>query len=294
MSAPGVGGRRRHHRYRHKVGSPGNLWALPKSANRALHDTVGEEKFDQLLKWMQDSDGERVWARKRWSITEDEVERFIKVDRLLNDKETIDEAMEIFASLVDERTTRLLNETLERFPLVKRFAAGEDAPASDPTVSRADYRDALDLKVGDREMRGWEKKDAKKRLKERVKDLTASITTALGERAVAVTNWTYNGSNDRAASHVLVTLTGGRGVELMFPWTQETGTVVAVKAYPDLGRRSGKGLYPDFAGIPIGPSWSSTDTDIVSRFITAVDRLETAHPAPLVSSESPRTGIAPA
>ncbi|WP_298040580.1 DUF262 domain-containing protein [uncultured Microbacterium sp.] len=277
MSAPGVGGRRRHHKYRHKVGAPGNLWALPASANRALQDTSGLAKFERLEQWMSESAGERVWERARWSISEEEVAKFISVDRLLDDKKTIDTAMEIFAKLVDSRTLRMLDEAFARFPNAKKFAAAEDAPASVPTASRADYRAALALTVGDPLMRDWEPSDAKQRLKERVRDLVVPITEALGD--LPVDTWTYAGTGTHAASHVLVAMPGGRGIELMLTWTRKDGTIVAAKAYPNDKYRSGKHLYPDFAEISIGCSWTDPDAEIVARFVETVSALEAAHPA---------------
>lgn len=291
MSAPGAGNRRRHHKYRHKVASPGNQWALPSSANRALQDTVGKAKFDRLEQWMNESDGERVWPRERWSITADEVEQFIEVDRLLNDKATIDRAMKIFADLVDARTIRMLDEALVRFPRVRAFAAAADAPASDPTVPRADYRDALSLNVGDPEMRDWEKKDAKKRLRERIDDLAAPVTATLGEHAVAVKKWTYTRDKPHAASHLVITLAGERCIELMFKWAATDGTVIEVKAYPE---GAGGDLYPDFAETPLGLSWTATDAEIIAGFVAEVDRLERVQPPESISSAPPRTGSVPA
>ena len=142
----GKTGRRCHHPDRRLVNSAGNLWALGARANRSLKDTPPERKFAKLDEWLQSPGaGHALWERDRWSLTDDEIKRFIDVDHLLNeDPESINRGMEIFRDLVTARTARLLDDALARFPQSRLFAADAAVYAGDPTT-RHDFLDALHL-----------------------------------------------------------------------------------------------------------------------------------------------------
>lgn len=280
MWIPGQGSRRRHHPGRKLVNTPGNFWALPIYANRALQDTVGQAKFDRLEAWMNESEGVLVWARDKWSIKPEEVANFIAVDQLLKDPATIDEGMRIFAETVTGRTMRLLEGALSRFPLVTAFASSKDGASVTPTTGRYDYRDALELQVGDPELRAWDARDVKNRLKERAQSLEVLLQERLAERKVLAGSriWTYDRRKHGEASHVVLELIGGNCIELMLRWTTDGGARIDVKAYPDKNRTSGSGLYPDFVDYPLGVVWTSSDEEVVGSFVAEIQRLEDAHP----------------
>lgn len=132
MWAPGSG-RRRHHPDRRLVNTAGNLWALHASTNRSLQDTLPKPKFALLRAWDADpATRERVWERARWSLSDAEIDGFIHVDELLDDDPAhIDQATNLFATLVVGRTSRLLDEALERFPQARLFAPDADVLPTD-------------------------------------------------------------------------------------------------------------------------------------------------------------------
>lgn len=132
-------GRRMHHPYRRFVNSVGNLWALDLGTNRALQDTPPRAKLDQLLASVGKNDPYVIWPRDRWSLTDDDVEGFIAVDRGLTEAaESIDRAMTLFRDLVTRRANHLLDGALEKFPETKLFAADTEIPAADPSTVRRD------------------------------------------------------------------------------------------------------------------------------------------------------------
>lgn len=280
MTTPGKGGRRRHHPDRRYINSTGNFWALPLSANRQLRDLSGRAKFDRLEQWMWESEGVRVWSRDRWSIEPAEVEHFIEVDRLLKDRETIDDAMRLFVQTASARAMRLFDDALERFPRIREFASGENADVVSPSAGRYDYRDALQLRSGDPDMRGWERSRAKRRLVERATALLAALESRLRTtgQLVSAGLWRSRGQNEWLRAHVVLQLTGGNCIELILRWSFEEGARFEVKAYPLGSPSSGKGLYSDFRDQPLGVAWSSTEIDVLARFEGEIERLESAHP----------------
>lgn len=123
---------RRHHPGRRFVNAAGNFWALNYSANRSLKDLPGAEKFRRLFEWLESDRGHEVWPRDRWSLTDDEINAHIEVDRLLDgDPANIASAMDIFEEIVNGRTQRLWDEALDRFPMVGDFAADSSVLGSD-------------------------------------------------------------------------------------------------------------------------------------------------------------------
>lgn len=132
-------GRRMHHPHRRFVNSVGNLWALDLGTNRALQDTPPNVKLERLLNSVGKNDPYVIWSRDRWSLTDEDVEGFIAVDRgLTEDAESIDRAMALFRDLVTRRANHLLDGALEKFPETKLFAADTEIPAADPSTVRRD------------------------------------------------------------------------------------------------------------------------------------------------------------
>jgi hypothetical protein len=135
----------KHHPKRGLVNSAGNMWGLDSGANQSLQDTPPARKFDILAEW-QKVGTYPVWARDQWSITEDEVKRFIEVDQLLNDDAaSVNAAMELFDSLVTKRADRLLDQALTVFPEARLFSA--DA-LIDPTDASPESLDRLADSLG--------------------------------------------------------------------------------------------------------------------------------------------------
>ncbi len=132
-------GRRMHHPYRRLVNSVGNLWALDLGTNRALQDTPPIVKMDRLAASVGTNSPYVIWPRDRWSLTDDDVERFIAVDEgLTDDAESIDRAMTVFRDLVTVRAERLLDDALRQFPESRLFAADADVSPADPSTVRRD------------------------------------------------------------------------------------------------------------------------------------------------------------
>lgn len=278
MWAPGAAKRRRHHPDRRLVNTTGNFWALPASANRALGRIVGEPKFKLLREWMADSDGERVWTRDRWAMTDEEVVNFIQVDHLLNDDpESIEAAMRLFRSTVMGRTRRLFDDALARFPMVREFAADPDAPKYDASPLQPDYRAALGLKSGDPDLRLLSKGEVKSTFKKRARELRDVIEPLLHASGVYADSWLWNNSagNRACAAFELV---GGNCIELFLQWDSGRGAYFAVKAYPSRRRPNAPHLYPEFDHIVLDARWTDTDEHVAQRFMAAVERLEYTHP----------------
>lgn len=281
MTIPGQSGRRRHHPDRHLVNSTGNFWALTSSANRSLKDMVGREKFDRLLYWVRGESGHRVWEKERWSITPEEIESFVFVDqKLRGGPEEVDEAMRIFKSTVTARSRRLLDEAVAQFPRIRAFADDSDAPIHSPQTKPHDYRAALRLDVGDDDLVAVETPEAKRMLRERARSLGEQIRERLeGDgRLDQARLWESNGKSGPVRAFAVFQLVGGNCVELMLTWGEPAGARLEMKAYPRKDQPGKKHQYPDFAEIPLGLRWSARDTDVVTAFLSQVDRVEAVYP----------------
>lgn len=151
MWAPGATGHHRQHPYRRFINSGGNLWLLDALANRHVQDRPPTSKFAQLIawasQWHKDGQWYKVFPGNRWSVTNDERERFEEVDRLLNDDAaSVDRGMTIFRDLVQSRSLRLLRGVLERFPHARDFAADTDVDETEPSPSQT-FAGALGLTI---------------------------------------------------------------------------------------------------------------------------------------------------
>jgi hypothetical protein len=133
MSSPGPSKRRRHHPYRHLVGSAGNLWGLDVSANRSAQDLLPEAKFKQIETWSADA-GRRVWSKDRWWLTDEEIQSFREIGSLLESgDDDIDPAMQRFHDLVTARALRMTDVVFERLPEAELFAADRTHSGADPS-----------------------------------------------------------------------------------------------------------------------------------------------------------------
>lgn len=281
MWSPGDAGRRRHHPDRHLVNSTGNFWALNSSANRSLQDTVGRAKFEQLLSWLRQGDGWKIWPEDRWSITPEEIERFILVDEKLNgDPISIDEGMRIFKETVSTRSQRLLDAAIERFPEVIRFADDADAPAHDAAPKKHDYRDALGLQIGDATLAAIEQPEARDRLRTRTRILSSRIVDQLEADDLLFESWMWepSGRGTRELAFAAFQLTGGNCVELMLKWQQPGGAFIEFKAYPNRRKPSKPDQYPEFSEIPMGVDWFDHDDVIVAAFLEKAREVEQRYP----------------
>jgi len=277
MWAPGIGKRRRHHPDRHLINSTGNFWALNSSANRSLQDISGRKKFDLLLSWLQDGEAWQVWEADRWSITNDEIENFVRVDEMLNgDPDSIEKAMTIFKTTVNGRSRRLLDEALTRFPLIRTMADDPNAPMHSPAVKPEDYRRAVGLTVGDPTLLTLERSEVRSRLRERARRLGALIESQLRESRLLKQAWKWepNGVRDQEMAFAAFELVSGNCVELMLKWDGTTGARFELKAYPQRGRPSNPHLYSDFSDIPLDARWHSDDSVVAAEFLRSVQRLE--------------------
>lgn len=142
-------GRRTHHPYRRFVNSTGNFWALHYSTNRALQDTPPALKFPKLQKSLDDRGPYLIWPRDQWSLTGDDVARFIEVDNgLTDDAASIEQAMSVFHDLVTDRANRVLELAITQFPQAGLFAADTEIPSTNPTPeSHASFAEGLGMTV---------------------------------------------------------------------------------------------------------------------------------------------------
>lgn len=278
MWAPGQG-RRRHHKHRHLINTVGNFWALNKSVNRGLGKTSGHAKFDALLKLATDRDRPQVWPVGRWALTDEEIDSFIEVDRLLDwdDADRTDKAMTIFRDTVTSRTRRLLEEALDRFPMVRILAADDSSVSGDSAVSGLrDYTSALGLSVKDPTMMGLAPDEARRAVHRRARGLHEPIRAALAVTGSPRSSWVWHQRGAHQHSCVAFELADRSCIELVLRWNDGTGMSLAVKAYPKNGQ-PGR-LYPDFDHIPLGVGWDASDDDVVEAFLVHVERLQAAHP----------------
>lgn len=134
MTERNQSGRRIRHHLRRYIYRSGNIWPLESSMNRSIHDTPCMEKFDKIRDLLDKRPSSGVSAEERWSVSEQEIRDFRTVDQLLNgDRDSIDEAMELFRKTVDNRSLRLLDKTIADFPDVALFSADGPHEASDAT-----------------------------------------------------------------------------------------------------------------------------------------------------------------
>lgn len=278
MWVAGEAGRRRHHPDRHLINSPGNFWALNSSANSSLQDVAGHEKFRRLRTWLADDAAWNIWEESRWSINDDEIESFIQIDELLNDDPaSIDQGMALFTATVTARTERLLDDMLGRFPLVKKMAYDDTAPIEEPLPKRIDYRDALGLSSGEDNLRSLDRRDALRRLRQRVRALEPMIADGLKKSTEIERQWLWlpRRRGDTQVAYAAFELTSGNCVELMFSWDALRGVRLEMKAYSKDG--SATRPYDDFAHVSIGRSWTYPDEEIVAAFLDAVRDVEDRH-----------------
>jgi hypothetical protein len=148
MWSPGPGGRwRQHHKYRRFIHSAGNLWGLHFGTNRSERDNMPAAKFQAI----QRSDGAGpVWSRDRWWLTDVEIEAFGRVGARLERRE-VDLAMDEFHLTVVARATRMVDEVLERMPLVRWFENNGDSGSTDPSPEPS-ISEALGLEISEAEV----------------------------------------------------------------------------------------------------------------------------------------------
>ncbi len=280
MWAPGEWNRRRHHPDRYLVNSAGNFWALSASANRSIKDAVGSTKFTWLAAQIADeSNPFRVWPEARWSITREEIDRFVRVDALLTDDPTsIDSAMALFREVVEGRTRRLLKEMLERFPMVRAFA-GEHADEGGDPASPADlgFREALGISARDPRLLLATENDARKLVAVRGDRLAAGIATVLADRLGLADQWSWPRRwRADVGSWRGFQLSDGNCIELILRWDHHQGMRVGHKGYATRGKAGD--LYPDFPDAPLGVEWGDSDERIVEAFVERAEELVRVHP----------------
>lgn len=276
MWSPGSGSRKKHHKDRHLVNSTGNYWALKKSANRSLQDTVGRKKFDLLREWALGNSGWSVWEEGRWSLTEEEIEGFITVDTLLDNPESINEAMRVFHETTSGRSLRLLDEALDEFPELRLFG-GDGLDKTDASSPSADYMAALSIQSSDPLLTAFDEADARRTLRER----SAKLADAIGNRLTKEQNLKSSWTADRKKSQltrcwIAFELSSGNCVELMPRWEAGQGARFEVKAYANKERPGH--LYRDFDHIEFGSIWSATDDEVIERFVKVVARVDQLYP----------------
>ncbi|WP_170955395.1 DUF262 domain-containing protein [Ornithinimicrobium cerasi] len=271
-------GRKRHHKDRHLINSIGNLWALSSDVNRELGKTVGRAKFDRL-RVLAAAEEPRVWPTDRWSLTEAEIDAFVEVDALLvpGDPASTDRGMALFKETVNGRGLRLLNEALERFPLVQEFAMDAHSAEKDSGVSALrDYATPLGLTAHDPTLAGLPPSEAKRFLHRRARNLEAPLRDALVAHDDFRQSWVWPKRWRGHHACVAYEVADGTCAELVLRWNADDGMSFTVKAYPTDGRPGN--LYADFDHVDLGVGWQASDEDIATEFLGHVERLHRVHP----------------
>lgn len=277
------GTRNSHHPDRKLVNSTGNFWALKAFANRSLQDKVGEEKFQALEAWMSEDAAQTIWPRERWSLTPDEVEKFIQIDKLLdNEPAHIEEAMRIFRETTARRSLRLLDNALARFPQLRMFASDGGA-GIDATESSDDFRDALGLKASDTSLTTSTSENARAEFDRRARRLGDAIAARLtGTHGIRKTWIEPSTGSNPLTFWIAFELESGHCVELMPKWKSGKPAWFEMKAYPGKGLHAKARLHPDFDHIQLPLGWSSSDDEVVEQFLLLVDRVERSYPTTTV------------
>lgn len=271
-------GRKRHHKDRHLINSTGNFWALDSAVNRGLGKTAGKSKFERLRE-LAAVEEPKVWPLDRWSLSEAEVDAFIKVDELLlpDDPDSTDRGMALFKETVNGRALRLFDEALDRFPLVQACAMDDESGERDSGVSGLqDYATPLGLTAHDPTLAGLPAWEAKRFLHRRVRNLEAPLRDALTARGDLQQSWVWPKRWRGHHACVAFELANGTCAELVLRWNADGGMSFTVKAYPSAGR-SGS-LFADFDHVDLGVGWQATDADITTAVLDHVARLHLAHP----------------
>jgi hypothetical protein len=279
MWAPGAGGRHRHHRHRHLINSPGNFWALNASVNRSLKDTVGMSKFEALRAWANDTAAKaKVWPLDRWSITDEEIQSFIRIDDLLTqDPDSVDRGMELFNQTVTARGKRLFESALKRFPLVELFARDDDSEELDsPAEAHVDFREALELSDGAPPLHAATVDEVRRIFHRRGTALSTALLGRLSDHPGVARHWLWPHRRQGPTKCVAFELAEGNCIELVMKWRAGAGVSMLVKAYPTYNRESNR--YPSFDEVALGAEWTAPNSVIVDAFLTHVDRLQEEHP----------------
>lgn len=287
MWAPGAAGRRRYHPNRHLINSTGNFWALHYSINRSLGKSSGEDKFKVLRRLADDPDEARVWPQARWAITQAEIDAFNTVDRMLrdgsanDDPATLDGAMQIFKDTVECRSARLLDEAIDRFGQVARFASDDDLEAELSTIDLYQrFLDALGLSDHDPVLLSLSRDEASAAIATRAIRLKSSIDERLTARANLAESWIWRRPRGAVETCIGFTLADGSCTELVLTWAKETGVLLRVKAYAQRGKA--RDLYPEFDHVPLRADWATRDDSLAELFLDQVARVQQCHPRPSI------------